>query len=64
MNVLMFALGALFGAFLVYVFNPKDITVNGRNRAKNGGIIDFGADFGKPERKGIFSKLKLRRNKK
>jgi len=63
MNVLWFALGCFLGAFLVYKFNPKDVTVTGRNKAKKGGVVDFGVDFGKPKREGIFRKLKNRRNK-
>lgn len=62
--ILTFALGCILGGFIVYKFNPKDVTVTGRNRAKKGGVIDFGLDFGKAKRRGIFSKFKDRRNKK
>lgn len=61
----IFALGVFFGAFLVYKFNPKDITVNGKNKAKNGGVIDFKALIEKPkkEKKKLFNfKNRRKRN--
>ena len=51
--IFTFAIGSFCGGFLVYKFNPKDITVNGKNKVKWGGVIDFGVDFGKPQRKKI-----------
>jgi len=32
--LIVFGLGIILGGFIVYRFNPKDITVNGKNRAK------------------------------
>ncbi len=52
-------LGAFLGAYLVYKFNPKDITyLIEKLRAKKGGVIDINQDIKdiKPE---LISKRKL-----
>lgn len=63
MNVLIFALGVVLGGFVVYVFNPKDVTVNGKAKAKKGGVVDFNNILTKDKEKkdGIFKRTIFRR---
>ena len=63
--ILTFALGCVLGGFIVYKFNPKDINITGRNRAKKGGVIDFGVEYkeAEKEKKKLFN-FKNRRKQK
>lgn len=42
--LITFGLGVILGGFVVFKFNPDDLTINGKNKVKKGGKIDFTAN--------------------
>jgi len=66
--LLTFACGVALGGFIVYNFNPSDVTINGKNKVKRGGHIDFTPDIKvekpKKEKIKLFTKFKNRRKRK
>ena len=48
-------IGAFLGGYLVYRFNVPDTVINGKNRAKKGGVINFKA-IAQPKQK-LFKRI-------
>lgn len=53
------AIGVVLCFVLVLVFDKPETVINGKNKAKNGGVVNF-----KPNTNGFFSKFKNRRKRK
>lgn len=58
--ILVFACGIVLGGFVVKYFNPTDLIINGKNKVKRGGAIDYKLNT---EKNGFFKRI-IRRRKR
>lgn len=60
--ILTFALGVMVGGFTVSKFNPKDVVIKGKVRAKKGATVDFNNNLNN-KKDGIFKRTFRRRKR-
>jgi hypothetical protein len=53
-HILALILGCFIGGLIVWLFNVPDTVINGRNKARKGGIINFTAS--QKDRKRFFKR--------